>query len=83
MRAISGNRRIQMNTTAIAPMPPISTAGTAPSHAAISPARNSPSEPDEPVNIEFTVMTRPSISVGVRVCTMEWRMTTLMASEAP
>ena len=64
-------------------MPPISTAGTAPSQAAMTPARNSPSVPDEPVNIVFTAMTRPNISLGVRDSTSEWRITTLTASAAP
>ena len=48
--------------TAMAPTPPISAEGTAPSHAAIAPARNSPSEPDEPVNMELTAITRPNMS---------------------
>ena len=42
--------------TMIAPMPPISAEGTAPSHAAMTPARNSPSDPDDPVNIELTAI---------------------------
>ena len=46
----------------MAPTPPISAAGTAPSAAATAPARNSPSVPEEPVNIAFTAITRPSMS---------------------
>jgi hypothetical protein len=64
----------------IAPMPPMSAEGTAPIKAANRPARNWPSEPVVPVNRALTAITRPSMSLGVRVCTREWRMTTLTAS---
>ena len=64
-------------------MPPTSTEVNAPNSAATAPARNSPSVPEVPVNMKFTAMTRPSISFGVRVCTSEWRITTLTASPAP
>src|SRR5262249_36126271 len=61
-RRSCGNAHIQISITAIVPKPPISADGTAPSAAATAPARNSPSEPEEPVNIELTASTRPSIS---------------------
>src|SRR5262245_47011796 len=57
-----GNAHIQTSITMIAPTPPISAEGTAPSQAATVPARNSPSEPEEPVNMELTAITRPSMS---------------------
>src|SRR5262245_23210759 len=61
-RRSCGNAHIQISITTIVPRPPISADGTAPSAAATAPARNSPSEPDEPVNIELTASTRPSMS---------------------
>src|SRR5438309_1052189 len=60
-----------------------STAGTAPNQVAMRPARKSPSMPEVPVNIVFTDVTRPSISLGVRDITSEWRITTLIESAAP
>src|SRR5580692_5741726 len=79
----AGNSRNHDSAIKITPTPPISAEGTAPIQAASAPARNSPSVPEEPENIEFTDMTRPSMSWGVRVCTNDWRITTLMASAAP
>ncbi len=55
----------------------------APSHAAIAPARKSPSWLDVPVNSEFTALTRPRMSSGVSICTSVKRITTLTASDAP
>ena len=83
IRRSSGNSFIQSSATTIAPMPPTSTDVNAPNSAATAPARNSPSVPEVPVNMKFTARTRPSISFGVRVCTSEWRITTLTASPAP
>src|SRR5262249_10593961 len=57
-----GKPHIQISITMIAPTPPISAEDTAPSQAAMAPARNSPSEPDEPVNMALTAATRPSMS---------------------
>src|SRR5439155_8872465 len=57
-----GNAHIQISMTRIAPTPPISAEGTAPSAAATEPARNSPSEPDAPEHMELTAATRPSMS---------------------
>ena len=37
------------------------------------------SVPEEPVHSEFTAITRPSMSEGVRSCTSDWRITTLTA----
>src|SRR5260370_30012870 len=78
-----GNAHIQISMTAIAPTPPISADGTAPIKAATAPARNSPSEPDEPENNELTAITRPSTSRGVRICTSDCRITTLTESASP
>src|SRR5262249_1048006 len=61
-RTSCGNAAIQISMATIAPAPPISAEGTAPSSAATVPARNSPSAPEEPVNIELTAITRPSMS---------------------
>ena len=36
--------------------------------------------PDAPVNIVFTAVTRPIISLGVRESTSEWRMTSASCS---
>jgi len=44
---------IQISITAIVTRPPISADGTAPNAAATAPARNSPSAPDDPVNMEL------------------------------
>src|SRR6478752_1506750 len=82
-RRSCGKAHIQISITAIVPKPPISADGTAPNAAATAPARNSPSAPDDPVNMELTANTRPSMSCGVRICTSDCRMTTLIASEAP
>jgi hypothetical protein len=38
---------------------------------------------DVPVHIELIAMTRPNISLGVLICTSEWRITTLTESDAP
>src|SRR5262249_10904075 len=65
------------------PKPPISTDAVAPNQNASNPALNSPNVLDVPVNIEFTAMTRPSMSFGVRVWTRECRMITLIESLAP
>jgi hypothetical protein len=64
-------------------MPPISAAGTAPSQAAIAPARNSPSWFDAPMNNPLTEVTRPRIASGVASCTSVMRITTLIMSDAP
>ena len=53
------------------PMPPITTAGTVPNHAAVTPDSNSPSWFDAPMNIELTADTRPRIASGVRSCTSD------------
>ena len=42
-RQSCGNSRVQISAMTSVPMPPTSTAGTAPIHDAIAPARNSPS----------------------------------------
>ena len=83
IRRSCGNSFIHNSATTIAPTPPTNTDVKAPNSAAMVPARNSPSVPEVPVNMKFTAKTRPSISCGVRVCTSEWRMTTLTASPAP
>src|ERR1700686_1365531 len=62
MRARSGKRRIHTATTTSAPRPPSTTDTTLPKAAATTPARNSPSVPEVPVHIEFTAITRPSMS---------------------
>src|SRR5262245_10626930 len=63
--------------------PPTTTDPTAPSHAAITPARNEPSWPEQPMKNELTPPTRPRISSGVVTCTMVWRTTALTMSPAP
>src|SRR5271156_3133468 len=65
------------------PMPPITTARTAPHHCAVSPLSNSPSSFDAPRNSEFTALTRPRISGGVPSCSTDERITTLTISDAP
>ena len=65
------------------PDSPTTTAGTAPSHAAVMPDSNAPSSLDATMNIVFTAPTRPRISCGVRTCTTVDRMTTLTMSDAP
>ena len=65
------------------PTPPITTAGTAPNSAPITPARKSPSWLEVPVNRPLTALTRPRICGGVRSCTSEKRITTLTTSAAP
>jgi len=67
----------------IVPMPPVTTAATAPKQAAVIPASNSPSWFDVPMNKELTALTRPRISSGVSIWTSECLMTTLITSAAP
>ena len=53
--------------------PPITTAGTGPISEAITPARNSPSSLEAPMNTMLTALTRPRSSSGVHNCTRLWR----------
>ena len=64
-------------------MPPTITAGTVPSHAAIRPARKSPSWLDAVTNSEFTALIRPRISSGDSNWISVMRMTTLIMSAEP
>jgi hypothetical protein len=59
MRRSCGKSAIQTSATATVPMPPISTAGTTPNHAAVRPDSKSPSWFEVPVNSELTVPTVP------------------------
>src|SRR5262249_18221415 len=71
------------STTTSVPTPPITTEGTVPNHAAVTPDSNSPSWFDEPMNTELTALTRPRISSGVCSWTSDDRITTLTMSDAP
>ena len=79
----SGNHHIHNPATATVPSPPITTAGTAPTSAAITPDSNSPSWLDALTNSVLTALTRPSMWSGVFSCTSDERSTTLTASAAP
>ncbi len=78
----SGKSRIQIRTTTIVPIPPISTAGTAPNQAAVKLDSNSPNWFEVPMNMEFTALTLPRISSGVLNCTKDALITTLKTSAA-
>jgi len=69
-----------MSATTIEPIPPIHDRPHRPSHSATTPARNSPSWFEVPMNTELTEATRPRISSGVRIATNDDRMTTLITS---
>jgi hypothetical protein len=56
MRNSSGNTRIPIRAISTVPMPPMSTAGTAPNQAAVTPDSNSPSVFDVPMNSELTAV---------------------------
>ena len=75
--------RIHSATTSKVPMPPMTTDGTVPNHAAVTPDSNSPSWFDAPMNIELTADTRPRIASGVRNWTSDCRTTTLTMSAVP
>src|ERR1035437_3621172 len=79
----SGNIRLHNTTIRIVPTPPATTAGTVPSHAAVTPDSNCPTSFDAPMNIMLTALTRPRISSGVEICTRVCRTTTLTMSQAP
>src|SRR3954447_5833436 len=70
-------------TTSTVPMPPATTAGTAPNHAAVTPDSNCPTSLDAPMKTMLTALTRPRISSGVDICTSVWRTITLTISQAP
>src|SRR5437764_829817 len=82
-RHSAGNSRVQISVMTSVPALPTNTAGTAPIHDAIAPARNSPSWFDAPTNKPFTAVTRPRTSSGVPSCTSVMRITTLTISDAP
>jgi hypothetical protein len=69
-RRSCGNVHIHISITAIVPTPPISADGTAPSQAAIAPARNSPSARG---SREHRVDRHHAAqhTVGVRICTSD------------
>jgi hypothetical protein len=69
--------------TIMEPMPPTTTARTAPHHCAVTPLSNSPNSFEAPINSQFTALTRPRISGGVASCRMLVRTTTLTMSLAP
>ena len=60
------------------PIPPSTTARTAPNQCAVNPLSYSPSSFEAPRNSQFTLDTRPRISGGVASCRMLDRTTTLM-----
>src|ERR1700730_6784292 len=65
------------------PAPPITTEGTVPNQAAVTPDSNSPNSLDAPIKSEFTALTRPRISSGVASWIKVTRTYTLTMSEAP
>ena len=79
----SGKPSAYARTTSKLPIPPRTTAFTAPNHAAVIPDSNSPSSFDATTNIMLTALTRPRISFGVFSWTSVCRTTTLTMSEAP
>jgi len=64
-----GKSHVKRPTTTSVPIPPITTDGTVPNHAAVIPDSNSPSSFDAPINNEFIALTRPRIESGVASCT--------------
>jgi hypothetical protein len=82
-RVRSGNHRIHKPTTSSVPRPPITTDGTTPNHAAVTPDSNSPNWFDVPMKSALTADTRPRIASGVCNCTSDERTTTLTMSAAP
>ena len=79
----AGNRTLQIPVIASAPMPPATTARTAPHHWAVTPLSNSPSSLEAPTKSEFTALTLPLMEAGVANCSIDERITTLIMSEAP
>ena len=65
------------------PIPPSTTAGTAPTSAAEPPARNAPTSFEALRKTAFTALTRPRRWSGVQSCTTVARIYTLMTSLAP
>src|SRR5688500_17311527 len=78
-----GTSRAVSPTTARAAVPPSTTAGTAPTSRAATPDSNAPSSFDEPMKMELTAETRPSICGGVSSWMSVDRMTTLTLSAIP
>src|ERR1700730_14294900 len=64
------------------PAPPITTEGTVPNQAAVTPDSNSPNSLDAPIKSEFTALTRPRISSGVASWIKVIRTYTLTIAEA-